>query len=209
MIIKKLKLENIRSDKNQLIDFSLGKTLFEGDIGSGKSTILMAIEFGLFGLGTEKGGSLLRAGEKDGSVGVVFESGGKEYVVSRHIVKKGNSINQDDCVLKSPDDGTKEYSVTELKEKILEILGFNEPIDPKAKSFIYKYAIYTPQEEMKEILNLRPDIRLQTLRKAFRIEEYKTSAENAKNLSNEIKLKGRELAAMADEVQAIKAKIDQ
>ncbi len=209
MIIKKLKLENIRSYKNQLIDFSLGKTLFEGDIGSGKSTILMAIEFGLFGLGSEKAGSLLRAGEKDGFVGVFFESGGKEYVVNRHLVKKGNSINQDDCKLKSPDEGTKSYSVTELKEKILEILGFNEPIDPKAQSFIYRYAIYTPQEEMKAILTLRPDIRLQTLRKAFRMEEYKTSAENAKNLSNEIKSRGKELAAMASEVQAMKAKIDQ
>src|SRR5579864_7027364 len=173
MIIKKLKLENIRSYKNQLIDFSLGKTLFEGDIGSGKSTILMAIEFGLFGLGSEKAGSLLRAGEKYGSVGVFFESGGKDYVVNRHLVKKGNSINQDDCKLRSPDEGTKSYSVTELKEKILEILGFNEPIDPKAQSFIYRYAIYTPQEEMKAILTLRPDIRLQTLRKAFRMEEYK------------------------------------
>jgi DNA repair protein SbcC/Rad50 len=209
MIIKKLKLENIRSYKKQFIDFSLGKTLFEGDIGSGKSTILMAIEFGLFGLGSEKAGSLLRAGEKDGSVGVVFESGGKEYVVSRHLVKKGNSINQDDCVLKSPDDGTKAYSVTELKEKILEVLGFNEPMDPKAQSFIYRYAIYTPQEEMKAILTLRPDIRLQTLRKAFRMEEYKTSAENTKNLSNEIKSRGKELAAMASEVLAIKAKIEQ
>ena len=62
---------------------------------------------------------------------------------------------------------------------------------------------------MKAILTLRPDIRLQTLRKAFRMEEYKTSAENAKNLSNEIKSRGKELAAMASEVQAMKAKIDQ
>ncbi len=54
MMIKKLKLENIRSYKSQTIDFPPGKTLFEGDIGSGKSTLLMAIEFGLFGLGSEK-----------------------------------------------------------------------------------------------------------------------------------------------------------
>ena len=63
MIIKRLVLKNIRSYKSTDINFPLGKTLFEGDIGSGKSTILMAIEFGLFGLGSEKAGSLLRAGE--------------------------------------------------------------------------------------------------------------------------------------------------
>ena len=95
----------------------------------------MAIEFGLFGLGSEKAGSLLRAGEKDGSVGVFFESGGKEYVVNRHLVKKGNSINQDDCVLKSPDEGTKSYSVTELKEKILEIPGFQRTHRSKSAEF--------------------------------------------------------------------------
>ncbi|MEM2914856.1 MAG: AAA family ATPase, partial [Candidatus Bathyarchaeia archaeon] len=55
MILKSLKLENIRSYTNQIIEFPLGTTLFEGDIGSGKSTILMAIEFALFGLGSEKG----------------------------------------------------------------------------------------------------------------------------------------------------------
>ena len=54
MIIKSLKLENIRSYTSCLIDFKLGTTLFEGDIGSGKSTILMAIEFALFGLSSEK-----------------------------------------------------------------------------------------------------------------------------------------------------------
>ena len=59
MIVKKLKLENIRSYKSQVVEFPLGRTLFEGDIGSGKSTILMAIEFALFGLGSEKPGSLL------------------------------------------------------------------------------------------------------------------------------------------------------
>jgi len=60
MIFKSLKLENIRSFKNCHITFPKGITLFEGDVGSGKSSILMAIEFALFGLGNQKGESLLR-----------------------------------------------------------------------------------------------------------------------------------------------------
>jgi exonuclease SbcC len=64
MILKSLRLENIRSYTEQTVDFPMGITLFEGDIGSGKSTILMAIEFALFGLGSEKGGALLKAGAK-------------------------------------------------------------------------------------------------------------------------------------------------
>src|SRR5579864_6335406 len=94
MIIKKLKLENIRSYKNQLIDFSLGKTLFEGDIGSGKSTILMAVEFALFGLGSARASSLLRHREAEGSVELDFEAGGKEYTVRRVLARKAGSIQQ-------------------------------------------------------------------------------------------------------------------
>ncbi|MHB8568112.1 MAG: AAA family ATPase [Nitrososphaerales archaeon] len=208
MIIKKLKLENIRSYKDQAIEFPLGKTLFEGDIGSGKSTILMAIEFGLFGLGSEKAGSLLRIGENEGSVVVIFESGGKEYTIQRNLVKRRNSIGQDNCVLKTPE-STRSYSATEIKERVLEILNFNEPADPKAQSVIYRYAIYTPQEEMKVILNLKPDLRLQTLRKAFRIEDYKTAAENAKDLSSEIRARSKELAGFASDLPDLKSKKSQ
>ena len=101
MIIKKLKLENIRSYKEQIVQFPLGKTLFEGDIGSGKSTILMAIEFALFGLGSEKPGTLLKAGESEGSVSIIFQADGKDYTVQRRLVKRKNSYVQDECVLKS------------------------------------------------------------------------------------------------------------
>ena len=53
MIINKIKLENIRSYLNQEIELPEGSVLLSGDIGSGKSTILLATEFALFGL--EKG----------------------------------------------------------------------------------------------------------------------------------------------------------
>ena len=206
MIIKKIKLENIRSYIDQVIEFPLGKTLFEGDIGSGKSTILMAIEFGLFGLGSEKAGSLLRVGETEGSVSVIFESDGKDYTVQRHLVKKRNSINQDDCVLKTNDRATP-YSASEIKEKVLEILNFNEPPNPKAQSVIYRYAIYTPQEEMKAILLQRPDDRLQTLRRAFRIEDYLVAKENTKDLATEIRTRSKELSGAASDIQELKSKV--
>ena len=207
MMIKKLKLENIRSYKNQIIDFPPGKTLFEGDIGSGKSTLLMAIEFGLFGLGSEKAGSLLKAGETEGSVGLQFESDSRDYIVTRKLVRKKNSIGQQDCILKTPEE-TRHYSATEIKEKILEILNFNEPPDPKAQSVIYRYAVYTPQEEMKAILTNNPEQRLQTLRKAFGIEDYKIAGENAKSLSNEIRIKGVKFATLAEEIQSLRSKMD-
>ena len=67
MIIKKIKLENIRSYVNEEISLDTGSTLLAGDIGSGKSTILLALEFALFGIkrSTLEGSMLLRHGAKE------------------------------------------------------------------------------------------------------------------------------------------------
>ena len=50
MIIKKIKLENIRSYENTEVEFPSGSIVLAGDIGSGKTSILLGIEFALFGL---------------------------------------------------------------------------------------------------------------------------------------------------------------
>ena len=67
MLLKSIKLENIRSYLSQKIDFTEGSVMLSGDIGCGKSTILLAVEFGLFGVmkGDVSGESLLRNGKKE------------------------------------------------------------------------------------------------------------------------------------------------
>jgi exonuclease SbcC len=205
MILKSLRLENIRSYTEQTVDFPMGITLFEGDIGSGKSTILMAIEFALFGLGSEKGGALLKVGAKKGLVTLCFEVDGKEYEVCRSLQRKAKGVQQSDCSLKT--EGTVlQLSASEMKEKILDILAFNEPPDPKAGSVIYRYAIFTPQEEMKAIIWMRADQRLQTLRKAFRIEDYRVAVENSSTLARSIKDKSNRLSAHASDLEDCREK---
>jgi len=158
MIFKSLTLSNIRSYKNnEPIDFPVGTSLFEGDIGSGKSTILMAIEFALFGLGNQKGDSLLRKGSKKGSVTLEFGVGEDNYLVQRSLIRKENEgpVRQEKGLLGI--NGAKiELSPSEIKEKILKILNFKEPLNPRAQSVIFRYAVYTPQEEMKYILSQKP-----------------------------------------------------
>jgi exonuclease SbcC len=187
MILKSLEIENIRSYVKQKISFPLGTTLFEGDIGTGKSTILNAVEFALFGLGSQRGGSLLRLGMKNGSATLTFEVDDQEYKVHRSLVRRGKYVRQGDDGYIETGGGRISLSATELKERVLEILNFNEPPDPKAQSVIYRYAVFTPQEEMKVILAQNPDKRLQTLRKAFGIEEYKIANENAQNTTKAIR----------------------
>jgi len=189
MKIKSLQLKNVRSYSDEKIDFPNGNILFEGDIGSGKSTILLAIEFALFGLTADlPGANLLRTGQKQGGVTLTFESEGKDYKIYRSLIDKAGSIVQEQGYIIF-DTERYNYSPKELRAKVLQILNFNEDVAPRSSSKFFRYAIFIPQEEIKTILNLKPTDRLQTLRKAFGVEDYKTSKENAQLLVREIKSK--------------------
>ncbi|MCX8182660.1 MAG: AAA family ATPase [Candidatus Methanomethyliaceae archaeon] len=213
MIIRRLRLKNIRTYEEGEIEFPNGLILFEGDIGSGKSTLLLAIEFALFGLGNEKGTTLLSLGKNEGEVELTFEVGGREVRVHRSLVRiekgggrKGGTtlggVRQEDCWIE--DRGKRyRYSPKEMKEAVLRILGYNEPVDPKAKSIIFRYAVYTPQEEMKEILNRPPEERLQIIRKVLRLEEYKVARDNAKILSRELRSTARLYSEEGDRLHEI------
>jgi exonuclease SbcC len=183
MIINSIELENIRSYDKEKIEFPLGITLFEGDIGSGKSTILMGIEFALFGLGSQKPEALLSKKANDGHVILNFEVQGQKCEVKRSLKRKGETLSQDpkNTYLKINDE-LEPLSPTELKQKILQILNFNEPGDPRSESRIYRYAVFTPQEEMKQIL-YDSTKRLETIRRAFGVEDYKIAIENSKEIS--------------------------
>lgn len=201
MIFKSLFLRNIRSYEKAEIKFPLGISLFEGDIGSGKSTILMAIEFALFGLGNQRGESLLRKNTLKGSVILEFEIEGKKGKIERKLLRKtvNTPVKQDKGLLIF--NGAQwSLSPSEMKEKILKILDFKEDPDPRANSHIFRYAVYTPQEEMKYIISQKPKSRLQTLRKAFGIEDYKIAAENAYLISRYLKDKINYLTGKTDDL---------
>lgn len=188
MILKSIELENIRSYKDRtLIAFPNGRTLFQGDIGSGKSTILSAIEFALFGLGDIDANHLLRVGAAKGSVFLEFESDKQIYKVYRSLTRRRDKIVQNEGYLY--ENGTRSpYSVSELKTKILEIIKINERTETKTTSVVYRYAIYTPQEMMKQILSSNNEKRLDILRRAFGIEEYITAKRNAEKFLSGLRI---------------------
>jgi exonuclease SbcC len=200
MIIKKIEITNIRSYKEKTtIELPMGRILFQGDIGSGKSTILSAIEFALFGLGDIDANHLLRIGESKGSVLLGFESGGKSYNVFRSLSRRGNKISQEEGFL--DENGVKKsYSVGELKSKILKIIGINERTQTKTTSTIYRFAIYTPQEMMKNVLTSNNERRVEILRRAFGIEEYSIAKKNAEKLSSWIRTVTRIRKSIVDDL---------
>ena len=215
MIIRKLALENFRSYLREEIEFPQGTILLEGDVGSGKSSVLYAIEFALFGLGEMRGESLLRTGKNQGSVEMVFEINGRRYRIKRTLSKRRKSVAQTEGFIEV--EGRREHlAPSELKERVLQILGFRENPRPKASSVIFRYAVFTPQEEMKEILRLKDEERLQTLRKAFGIEDYKTIKDNVKLILSELRSKidfiSGELAGFEErerELREVRKKIEE
>ncbi|MGH9973232.1 MAG: AAA family ATPase [Nitrososphaeraceae archaeon] len=222
MIIKKIELTHIRSYKEKTtIELPVGRILFQGDIGSGKSTILSAIEFALFGLGDIDANHLLRIGESKGSVFLEFESKGKTYHVFRSLLRKGNKISQEEGFLY--ENGVKNsYSVGELKSRILDIIGINEKTQTKTTSTIYRFAIYTPQEMMKNILTSNKETRVEILRRAFGIEEYSTAKKNAekffswirnvtrikKSIVNELSMYRMDIEKIKDSNESLREEID-
>jgi DNA repair protein SbcC/Rad50 len=179
MLLKKITLENIRSYKEKTaIEIPEGTILFQGDIGCGKSTILSAIEFALFGLGDIEGNNLLRSGEKRGSVLLEFEANNKNYQIFRSLMRHNKKVTQDAGYIVDEHVRTT-YSVSEMKSKILKIININEKAETRTTSIIYRFAIFTPQEMMKQILSELPEKRLEILRRAFNIEEYSTARRNA------------------------------
>jgi exonuclease SbcC len=188
-LLRSITLKNIRSyndgDETRL-DFPDGVILLEGDVGSGKSTLLYALEFALFGFSDMKGSHLLSEGRKDGRVSVTFEASGKEYTVDRALRAKGGGVTQDECHISS--DGQRaRLSPSDLKERVVSILGFNEPTHPGAESLVYRYAVFTPQEQMKDILVQNPEERLHVIRRVLGAQSYQVAAENSEIVERGLK----------------------
>jgi len=190
MILKSIKLENIRSYLNQQIDFPTGSVLLSGDIGCGKSTILLAIEFALFGVKRKElsGSALLRHGKKQGSVELKFNIDKKEIIVKRVLKRGKDDVKQEAGYIVI--DGVKKAGThIELRTDILNLLGYPKDLVTKSKDLVYRYTVYTPQEDMKQIVYEDKDVRLDTLRKVFNIDKYKKIRENSQIFIRDLKEK--------------------
>ncbi len=203
MLLKKLVINNLRSYEDQVIEFPKGSTLLSGDIGSGKTTILLAVEFALFGLQpSQKANSLLRNGMDKGRVVLEFDIDGKEVIIERTLKRGKKSITQDYVSLTIGEEKFEE-SVTEIKAKILGLLNYPAEFAKKT-NLLYKFTVYTPQEEMKQIILEPRDVRLNTLRHVFGIDKYKRIQENVGLLCSKLRERIRINEALLQDLDGIK-----
>ncbi|MEM4703380.1 MAG: AAA family ATPase [Candidatus Pacearchaeota archaeon] len=202
MIIKRIRLKDIRSFQEQEILFPKGKILLAGDIGSGKSTVLLALEFALFGLqpGFISGASLLRKGSDFGEVELEFELQGKNIIISRSLKRKKNSIGQDKGFLQLGD-LREQLSPEELRARVLELMNYPSSLLKTRGNLLFRFTLYTPQEQMRQILIEGAEERIDTLRKIFGIDKYKNIEANLDIFSSKIKEQIKLLEIQAEGIE--------
>src|ERR671931_856057 len=93
-MIKDIRLYDFISHRNTTLTFNKGITIFVGHNGSGKSSIIDAITFALFGEHTRKSNrNLVKRGCPSSAVSLNFSISSREYIAYRQLGGSGQSIS--------------------------------------------------------------------------------------------------------------------
>jgi len=168
--IKAVQLKNIRSHVKTTVPFARGFNCLVGGLGCGKSSILYAIDFALFGdpLGRSYN-YLLREGEDIGKVNMKFVHGGKTYTLHRALRRKGGGIGQDKEQLKLFEEDKLIASVKgeAVAEQLEAITGLDKEL--------FREVVWMRQEQLKELLNATPRERQKRLDQLFGFSNYEAA----------------------------------
>ena len=151
MKIRAVKIENVRSHVDTRIVFRDGFNCLIGGLGAGKTSVLYAIHFALFGEPLGKGFSyLLREDAGKCKVTLWFEHNGSRYTISRGLRRTGTGIAQDLAVLKLHKDTRliAERKVSSVREQLVKELGIDEGL--------FREVMWVQQEKLKELLDMKP-----------------------------------------------------
>jgi len=94
-MIRSIELVDFLAHSNTKLEFDNDATVFVGDNGAGKSSVIDAITFSLFGEHTRKNNKgLIRRGANQGFARIEFSANGKNYQAIRKIDSKGTLTAQ-------------------------------------------------------------------------------------------------------------------
>jgi len=183
-MITKVKLKNFRSHLDSELDFSSGTNALVGILGSGKTSVVNALCFGLFGTFPDLQAKKLKIDDiimnkpsvKDqAEVEVEFKIDGKTYSVMRTIERgKGTTyseIREGDKLLDAPNT----QRVTELVEKILKI-----------NYELFSKAIYSEQNALDYFLRLPRGERMRRIDNLLMIDKFEMARSSAVSLRNKL-----------------------
>ncbi len=173
MKIEIVQLENIRSHVKSTVPFTHGFNCLVGGLGCGKSSVLYAVDFALFGDSLGRSFEyLLREDADYGRVTVQFTQNGRTYKLTRGLKRKGKSINQNFEELKLYED---EKLVASMKtdaiaEQFKAITGLDRDL--------YREIVWFRQEHLKELLDAKPRDRQTRLDELFGLSDYEAAWTN-------------------------------
>ncbi|MEM2419807.1 MAG: SMC family ATPase [Candidatus Bathyarchaeia archaeon] len=173
MRIEVVHLENIRSHVRTTVPFARGFNCLVGGLGCGKSSILYAIDFALFGdpLGRSYE-YLLRDGAESGKVVLHFTQNGKSYTITRGLKRRGKGISQDFDELKLFEGETIIASVKSeaVAEQLKAITGLDKEL--------FREIVWIRQEHLKELIDAPPRDRQRRLDELFGLSDYEIAWSN-------------------------------
>jgi exonuclease SbcC len=173
MKIEIVQLENIRSHVKSTVPFTRGFNCLVGGVGTGKSSVLYAVDFALFGEPIGRSFEyLLREGADSAKVTVQFSQNGRTYKLVRGLKRRGKGIGQDFEELKLFEDETVLASMKTdaIAEQFKAITGLDKEL--------YREIVWVKQEHLKELLDAAPRDRQRRLDELFGLSDYEVAWSN-------------------------------
>ncbi len=203
MKLESLHLENIRSHIKTVVPFVNGFNCIVGGLGQGKSTVLYAFDFALFGdpLGRSYD-YLLREDAEEGKVTAVFVHNGRTYKIHRALQRRGKGINQDIDQLKFYRDG--KLVASNKNDAVAEELKALTGLDKN----IFREVVWVRQEHLKELLDITPRQRQTKLDKLFGLSDYNVAWSGLHQFEREYEFEKNFLERDADLIRVGKLEAD-
>ena len=183
-MIHSIELIDFLAHHDTKLDFSNDATVFVGQNGAGKSSIIDAITFSLFGAHTRKNNkSLIRRGSNKSLVKVDFSANGKNYRTVRQIDAKGTLTAQ--FLEKNGEDfipiaeGERKQFGESMTEEVEKVLGINfEKL---------KIASIVQQGELNSIIKAKPKEFKELLNTIIGIDRLDVAVESMKEVLKEFR----------------------
>jgi exonuclease SbcC len=182
-MLTSLTLKNWRTHADTTLEFGKGTNVIVGVMGSGKSSIVNAISYTLFGsFPSVKNRSVTLEEvimnkpnpQAKAETILTFEQEGKKYKIERIIKRDGTNeakLYEDNRLIAGP-------KQKDVNEKVEILLGLNYEL--------FSRAVYAEQNEMDFFLKLSPSERKKKFDELLELEKYEEARKNAVTLQNDI-----------------------
>lgn len=200
MILEEICLENFRSHRKTCISLDEGITVIVGENGSGKTSILEAVNFALF---KQKPSDvnvddLIMRGASEAKVSVRFYSGGRNFLVTRGRKPKRAA-------------GSSLYEITDGKESL--ILQGEEDITGEIENTLglggdlFTSAVYIKQGDIDSLFAATAGVRKEQVGRLLGAHDLETAHKNMREVLNEYENRLRSFEMVLERIPVVKESI--